>query len=200
MISKLIQKFSRMLLVASERLSSIMRTNAARAQAVCAKYVVVGPNGSVTNLGHRPDSISIGERSNIQGEILTFAHAGKIQIGKWLYLGPRSTIWSSDINGISIGDRVLISYDVHIHDTNSHPLDAQKRFMQTRAILEQGHPKSDPGIKSAPITIGDDVWIGYGASIMKGVTIGARAIIGANCVVSNDVPEDAIVKAEPRTN
>jgi maltose O-acetyltransferase len=48
-----------------------------------------------------------------------------------------------------------------------------------------------------PVRIGDDVWIGTGAVILKGVTIGARAIVGAGAVVNRDVPPDVIVAGNP---
>ncbi|WP_192358462.1 acyltransferase [Mesorhizobium mediterraneum] len=122
-----------------------------------------------------------------------FAHEGRIEIGDWFFLGAGSTVWSSDPIGIKIGKRVLVSSGVVIHDTNSHPMDPEKRFAQTRAIFKTGHPRIDPGIRSAPVTIGDDVWIGTGAMIMKGVTVGDRAIISAGAIVRSDVPSDALV-------
>ena len=48
-----------------------------------------------------------------------------------------------------------------------------------------------------PVKIGDDVWIGQGAVILKGVKIGDRAIVGAHAVVTRDVPADAIVAGNP---
>ncbi|WP_285804311.1 acyltransferase [Mesorhizobium mediterraneum] len=127
-----------------------------------------------------------------------FAHEGRIKIDDWFYLGPGSTIWSSDPVGIKIGKHVHVSWGVAIHDTNSHPMDPQKRFAQMQAIFREGHPRVDPGIRSAPITIGDDVWIGNSAMIMKGVTIGDRAVISAGSIVRSDVPADALVRPEPR--
>lgn len=126
---------------------------------------------------------------------MTYAHAGQITIGSWFYLGPGSMVWSSDETGITIGDRVLIAANVMIHDTNSHPIDPQARFEQTKAIFAKGHPKAISGIRSAPISIGDDVWIGAGAVIMKGVTIGARTIIGAGSLITADVAADTIIPA-----
>ena len=58
-------------------------------------------------------------------------------------------------------------------------------------------PMKNQGIHTSPIIIEDDVWIGYGAVITKGVTIRKGAIIGANAVVTKDVPEYAIVGGVP---
>ena len=49
------------------------------------------------------------------------------------------------------------------------------------------------GNDEADIVIGDDVWIGYGAQIMSGVTVGSHSIVGAGSVVTHDVPEFAVV-------
>ncbi|RWQ13923.1 MAG: hypothetical protein EOR92_28270 [Mesorhizobium sp.] len=86
--------------------------------------------------------------------------------------------------------------DISQSGTNSHPMDPQKRFAQMQAIFREGHSRVDPGIRSAPITIGDDVWIGNSAMIMKGVTIGDRAIISAGSIVRSDVPADALVRPD----
>lgn len=181
------------ILRARNRWFAALNTAAAGNTAILGRETRFGHDGSVSNLSRKRGHICIGDHCQIRGELLIFAHAGKIEIGDWLYMGPRSTIWSSNESGIRIGSRVLISYDVHIHDTNSHSLNPDIRFEQTRAILTTGHPSSNPGIRSAPIVIGDDVWIGHGARINKGVVIGARAVIGAGSVVEEDVPEDAVI-------
>ncbi len=151
--------------------------------------------GRVRNLSKRRDNIRVGLNGRINGEVLVFRHAGRIVAGDWFYIGAGSTIWSSDPEGILIGDRVLISMNVHIHDTNSHSLDHEQRFRHTQEMMLRGHPDTNPGIRSRPIVIGDDVWIGFGASILKGVTIGQRAIIGAQSVITGDVPDDAVIPA-----
>jgi acetyltransferase-like isoleucine patch superfamily enzyme len=153
----------------------------------------LGPEGNVVNIGKKPSAIKVGRNGLIRGELLTFAHAGRIDIGDWFYLGPGSTVWSSNEAGVAIGNRVLISHGVHLHDTDSHPTDPQARFRQIKEILTVGHPLSITSIRSAPIRIGDDVWIGMGAIIMKGVTIGDRAIIGTRSIVRQDVPADGFV-------
>ena len=55
----------------------------------------------------------------------------------------------------------------------------------------------EPGVKSSPVTIGDDVFIGAHSTILKGVTIGDRAIIGACSVVTKNVPDDEIWAGNP---
>lgn len=53
------------------------------------------------------------------------------------------------------------------------------------------------GIKEADIVKGDDVWIGYGAQVMCGVTIGSHSIIGAGAIVTHDIPEYSVAVGVP---
>ena len=85
---------------------------------------------------------------------------------------------------IQIGSDVMISQAVTIRDTD-HRYD--------RIDI----PMSQQGIVTAAVTIGDDVWIGHGATILKGVTIGKGAIVAAGAVVNKDVPDYAIVGGVP---
>jgi acetyltransferase-like isoleucine patch superfamily enzyme len=190
---RLVSRAASELIRLRRKFAGAIATAAAGGNAILGKGTRIGHEGTVVNIQRKPSVIAIGENGMVRGEVLVFAHAGRIRIGDWFYLGPFSTIWSSDPDGIEIGDRVLVSYNVHIHDTDSHPLPAGQRFEHTRLMLTQGHPIENPGIRSAPVRIGNDVWIGLGATIMRGVTIGDRAIIGAHAVVRSDVPPDSFV-------
>lgn len=185
---------ARSVLKAADRAKDWLATRAARSQGRLGRGVKFGQGGNILNINGDRDRVAIGDFSYVAGHLQVFAHEGRIEIGEWFYIGPRSTVWSSSPGGIKIGKRVLVSFDVHIHDTNSHPMDPGARFGQTRDILTTGHPRQDPGIDARPIVIGDDVWIGTGAMILKGVTIGDRAIIGARAMVRSNVPADSIVK------
>lgn len=109
--------------------------------------------------------------------MLTYAHAGEVTIGDWCYVGVNSKIWS--MNSIIVGDRVLISHDVNIHDGTAHSLNPVKRHAHFRQIMERGHPTHIEdllGVRSSPIIIEDDVWISFGVTILKGVRIGKGSI------------------------
>ncbi|MDB9521111.1 acyltransferase [Dolichospermum circinale CS-1225] len=152
--------------------------------------------GRIHNLSNKPDLISIGSNSVIKGELLIFAHAGQIKIGKDCYVGEGTRIWSA--NSITIGDRVLISHNVNIHDTNSHSLDTKLRHEHFIKILSYGHPQNnDFDIYSEPLFIEDDVWIGFNSTILKGVKIGRGAIVAAGSVVTKDVPPFLVVAGNP---
>lgn len=148
----------------------------------------------IRNIRGDRDCISIGSHTIIRGEVLTFAHGGRVEIGSWCYLGEGSRVWSA--SSIRIGDRVLISHGVNIFDNLTHPLDPVARHAQIREMFTSGHPRVlDLGER--PIKIHDDVWIGAGAFLMRGVQIGARAVVAAGSVVTKDVAEDAIVAGNP---
>ncbi len=86
---------------------------------------------------------------------------------------------------ITIGDRVWVGANTVITDTDFHPLDAETR--RARPL----------DATTAPVEIADDVFIGMNALILKGVCIGARAVVGAGSVVSRDIPAGAIVAGNP---
>jgi acetyltransferase-like isoleucine patch superfamily enzyme len=86
---------------------------------------------------------------------------------------------------IRIGERCLIGADVVIVDTDFHALDAARRDAGWTAI------------GCAPVEIGDDVFIGTRAIVLKGVCIGRGAVVGAGSVVTRSVPEFAVVAGNP---
>lgn len=120
--------------------------------------------------------------SNLQGAFFTDRPEAEIRIGD--NVGMSSTrIWIHD--SLTIGNNVKIGGNVLIIDTDSHLLD----YLIRRT--------SNEGTKSAPITIEDDAWIGAHSIILKGVTIGARSIIGAGSVVTKSIPADCIAAGNP---
>jgi acetyltransferase-like isoleucine patch superfamily enzyme len=150
----------------------------------------------INNFLGKPEAIVVGAHTHVRGELLTFWNAGQINIGQWCYIGEDSRIWSQA--SITIGNYVLIAHLVDIHDTNSHPVDWKERRLDTEALLSQRYRTPTQTI-SAPITIEDDAWIGFKASVMKGVRIGRGAIVAAGAVVTNDVAAWTAVAGNPAT-
>jgi acetyltransferase-like isoleucine patch superfamily enzyme len=148
----------------------------------------------IRNIRGESDCIVIGENSIIRGELSTFAHGGKIKVGSWCYVGEGTRIWSAAL--IRLGDRVLVAHNVNIFDNLTHPVDAAERHQHIREIFARGHP-SKIQLDERPIVIDDDAWIGAGCFIMRGVHIGARAIVAAGAVVTRDVAPDAVVAGNP---
>jgi len=156
--------------------------------------VSVHPSARIVNIAGNRSLITVGDNSHILGEILIFAHGGKVEIGCDCYVGDGTRVWSAA--SITIGDRVLISHNVNIFDSDTHPLSATKRHAQFKAIASVGHPEKID-LKEAPVVIENDAWIGAMATVLKGVTIGEGAIVGAGSVVTCDVPSWTIVAGNP---
>jgi acetyltransferase-like isoleucine patch superfamily enzyme len=169
----------------------MVRTAAARASANLGSQARVLSGGNIYNIRKMRDAIQVGQNSLIAGDLLTFAHGGQIKIGAWCYVGAGSRIWSAA--SIEIGDRVLISHGVNIHDSDSHPKDPSERHLQFVQIATTGHPQSIESIAASPICIEEDVWIGFNVTIMKGVRVGARSIVAAGSTLTKSVAPDSIV-------
>jgi acetyltransferase-like isoleucine patch superfamily enzyme len=101
------------------------------------------------------------------------------------------------VERIVVGRNVTISYHVTIADSDFHPSDPDLRVRDAIASSPQGDRQQKPPLVSQPITIGDDVCIGIGAIVLKGVHIGAGARIHAGAVVTRDVPPGAIFAGNP---
>lgn len=119
--------------------------------------------------------------SNLQADVYVEPGAA-LTIGN--NVGMSSTrLWIHE--SARIGNNVKIGGCVLITDTDAHPMD----YMARRS--------SNEGTKSAPVVIEDDVWVGAHCIILKGVTIGARSIIGAGSVVTKSIPADCVAAGNP---
>lgn len=96
-----------------------------------------------------------------------------------------------DNNRIDIGDGVLIASDVHIY-TAEHATKVAERM---KSDWVKGH--SFCRTSSRPVKIEDYVWIGGGVTILPGVTIGKRSVIGAGSVVCRSIPADCVAVGNP---
>ena len=110
-----------------------------------------------------------------------------ISIGDDVYIAPGAVFLSSD-SEIFIGNKVLFGPNVTII-TGDHPIDLRGNYIYD---IHEKQPGED-----LPVVIEDDVWIGTGAIILKGVTIRRGAIVAAAAVVTKDVPPYAIVGGIP---
>jgi serine acetyltransferase len=109
----------------------------------------------------------------------------ELSIGDDTFIGHDCSF--SVAEAVRIGRSCLIAGRTSISDFDGHPIDAARR--------RAGEPTPRDQIR--PVTIGDDVWIGAGSAILKGVTIGDRSIVAARSVVAGDVPPDVIVAGDP---
>lgn len=130
--------------------------------------------------------VSFGAKTSVGRGAEIYGAGATISIGRGVNVGPFVTIVASA--GIQIGNDTQIAERVTIRDQDH-------RIHGCRGILIR-----DAGIVSAPIKIEDDVWIGAGAVVLKGVTIGRGAVVAANCVVTRNVEAHEIVGGVPATH
>jgi acetyltransferase-like isoleucine patch superfamily enzyme len=99
---------------------------------------------------------------------------------------------------IEIGSHCLISWNVGIADSDFHPLEPAQRLIDAQALapfFKDRPPR--PKLKTAPVIISDNVWIGMNATILKGVTIGENSVVAAGSVVTKSVPANTVVAGNP---
>lgn len=154
---------------------------------------IIGLSGRIVN-NREKNAIKVGAKTILNGELATFKHGGEIIIGDCCYVGPGTRIWSA--KKINIGNRVLIAHNVNIFDQNSHPLDSRERHLDQMHIMEKGFQEKID-LNEKEIVIKDDAWIGFNSTILKGVTIGRGAIIGACSLITEDVEDFAVVVGNP---
>lgn len=107
------------------------------------------------------------------------AASAEIKIGKHVYINNNAVI-IADKTAVSIGDFTLIGPNFNCMDSNFHSLSPDKRLSND--------------YRCKPVNIGRNVFIGANVTILQGVTVGDNSVIGAGSVISQDVPENVIVK------
>jgi acetyltransferase-like isoleucine patch superfamily enzyme len=109
-------------------------------------------------------------------------HEGEVRIGDKTVLGQECTI--SAYQHVSIGEQCIVADRVMLIDFDHN-------------VAEVERPIRTQGIYKRDVRVGNNVWIGYGAQILRGVSVGDNAIVGASAVVTKDVPANAVVAGTP---
>jgi acetyltransferase-like isoleucine patch superfamily enzyme len=109
-------------------------------------------------------------------------HEGEVRIGAKSVLGQECTI--SAFQHVSIGRECIVADRVMLIDFD-------------HGVVEVERPIRDQGIYKRDVRVGHNVWIGYGAAFLRGVTVGDNAIVGTYAVVTKDVPANAVVGGVP---
>ena len=146
--------------------------------------------------------IKIGNDCMIGCNFIFESDRGEIEIGDRTFINGGTNLISR--SKIKIGSDVTIAWDVTVYDHNSHSIDYNERINDLKQQIidfKNGvsfiKNKNWETVKSRPITIEDKVWIGFGVTILNGVTIGEGAIVGAKSVVRENVEPWTIVGGNP---
>jgi acetyltransferase-like isoleucine patch superfamily enzyme len=140
----------------------------------------IGPQ-VVLEIGKRAE-IELGRWSWLGHGTKIRCHEGVVSIGAKTVLGQECTI--SAYKHVSIGRECVIADRVMLIDFD-------------HGVVETERPVRLQGIYKRDVHVGNNVWIGYGACILRGVTVGDNAIVGTSAVVTRDVPANAVVAGVP---
>lgn len=146
--------------------------------------------------------ISIGEDCIIGVRIIAEGPEAYFKIGDRVYIGKSQIICRT---GIEFENDILVAWGVTFYDHDSHSLDFQLRKEDiTQQIQDYKKNKGNyivnknwDVVKTKPIKVCKNSWIGMNAVILKGVTIGEGAIVAACAVVTKDVPPFTVVAGNP---
>ncbi len=140
----------------------------------------------------RKDQLHIGNNV-VLGDVNFGIHEkGKLTIGNNTAISGLRVECAKEIY---IGNYCQISYNVSIHDNNSHPISPKERMGQMLGSSSKSIYLSELG----KVVIEDNVWIGHDVTITKNVNIGKNSIVATGSIVTKDVPENSIVAGNPAT-
>jgi acetyltransferase-like isoleucine patch superfamily enzyme len=146
--------------------------------------------------------------SPLSGSVVVMGKAnvygtGKIRFGENVLLYPNLHLETQFGGSIEIGDNVVLSSGVHIVSMAKITIGPGTMIGEFSSIRDANHARQpdcimrEAGYTATPIAIGSEVWIGRGAAVLEGVNIGDGATVGANAVVTRDVPAGVTVVGVP---
>jgi len=127
----------------------------------------------------------------------------KLRIGRWAWIGHGSKIRVHE-GEVSIGAKTVIGQEATI-SAYQHVSIGRECIIADRVMLidfdhgvtEVERPIRAQGIYKRDVRVGHNVWIGYGACILRAVSVGENSVIGTSAVVTKDVPANAVVAGSP---
>jgi acetyltransferase-like isoleucine patch superfamily enzyme len=137
------------------------------------------------------------------GVHLEIGRGATLRIGRWAWIGDGSKIRVHE-GEVSIGAKTVMGQECTI-SAYQHVAIGRECIVADRVMLidfdhgvvEVERPIRLQGIYKRDVRVAHNVWIGYGACILRGVTVGENSIIGTSTVVTRDVPENAVVGGSP---
>ncbi len=134
---------------------------------------------------------------------IEIAPRGEVRFGRFVWIGDRSKIRCHE-GVVEIGDKTVMGQECTISAYQRVRI-GQQCVIADRAmfidfdhgVVEVERPIRLQGIYKRDVEVGSNVWIGYGACILRGVRVGDNSIVGTNTVVTKDVPANAVVAGVP---
>jgi acetyltransferase-like isoleucine patch superfamily enzyme len=163
--------------------------------------IEVGPNTVIDSSycfkNYRPKGrigLRVGRDVTIWRASLSVEPDGFLEIGDESYIVNSNVVCSGRIR---IGSGVYLGGGVTVVDSDFHPISPAGRLADSIALSPGGNRARRPPIDVRPVVIEDDVWVGYHATILKGVRVGAGAIVQPCAVVTKDVAAGTMVGGNP---
>jgi acetyltransferase-like isoleucine patch superfamily enzyme len=135
--------------------------------------------------------------------VLQIGRGARVEIGRWSWLGHGTKVRCHE-GVVSIGAKTVMGQECTVSAYQRVQIGREcviaDRVMMIdfdHGVVEVERPIRLQGIYKRDVVIGNNVWIGYGACILRGVTVGDNAIIGTSAVVTADVPANAVVAGVP---
>jgi acetyltransferase-like isoleucine patch superfamily enzyme len=162
----------------------------------------IGPGFRVRFDCPRDDvALRIGDRCLLRNEFIFESAAGKITVGDGVFINSSTMVLSR--SSVEIGNAVTIAWGCVIYDHNSHSISYLDRISdQDQQLIDfpggnMVANKDWSTVSTAPIRINDYAWLGFDVVVLKGVTIGEGAVLGARAVVTKDIPPWTIAAGNP---
>jgi len=143
----------------------------------------------------QPAGVRIGRGASLYlGTMFDVGPGGRVSVGEYALVHGARIICDAEVE---IGDYALISWNVVLMDTYRVPLDPVERRRELERVPTR-RPRCLAGDAPArPVRIGRNVWIGFDACVLPGVTVGEGAVVGARSVITEDVPPYTVVAGNP---
>lgn len=132
--------------------------------------------------------------STFLGTMFDVGPLGRVKLGECALVHGARIICDSEI---SIGDYALISWNVVLMDNYRVPLQACERRAELERVSTREPRMACAEVPARPIQIERNVWIGFDACVLPGVTIGEGSVVGAKSVVTDNVPPFTVVAGNP---
>jgi acetyltransferase-like isoleucine patch superfamily enzyme len=142
-----------------------------------------------------PGGVSYGRgASTYRGTMFDVGPQGRVELGEYALVHGARIICDTEI---VIGDYALISWGVVFMDTYRLPLDARERRQELEQVPARPLRIAAADVPARPIRLEPNVWIGFDACVLPGVTIGEGSVVGAKSVVTRNVPPFTVVAGNP---
>ena len=158
--------------------------------------VITGPDAFKRFRTNQQPGLVLGRNCTMDLTHFSFQPDGQVEIGDFCVFA--SVVLMCE-ERITIGNHVAIGWNSYVMDADFHPMEPVRRLTDAFACSPLGAAGGleRPNVPTAPVIIEDDVWIGPGCMVFKGVTVGAGSFVEPGSVLTKDVPPRSRVLGNP---